>query len=101
MMTLEPTASATTLAVCADCVSYLANGEVEDGMGHFITAEHAARMHAVWGEDFDISLGALGKQDEEDEDGFIEPWFSWQPCDGCGSALGGDREYATAWTEQS
>jgi hypothetical protein len=96
MMTLEPT----TLAVCADCVSYLANGEVEDGMGHFITAEHAAKMHAVWGESFDISLGRLSDPGEEEREE-SESWFSWQPCDGCGSHLGGDREYATAWTEQS
>ena len=23
-----------------------------------------------------------------------EPWFSWQPCDSCGSRFGGDREAA-------
>ena len=26
-----------------------------------------------------------------------EGWFAWSSCDGCGSRLGGDRHYATAW----
>ncbi len=26
-----------------------------------------------------------------------EGWFSWSSCEGCGSGLGGDRHYATAW----
>ena len=26
-----------------------------------------------------------------------EPYFSWQPCDCCGSHLGGDREFATGY----
>ncbi len=32
-----------------------------------------------------------------------EPFFSWSPCDCCGSSLGGDREHATGWnpTEES
>ncbi len=32
----------------------------------------------------------------EDEGGNIDPWFSWSPCEMCGSHLGGDREYLRA-----
>ena len=36
---------------------------------------------------------AIENYEADDE----EPFFSWSECDGCGSNLGGDREYATAW----
>ena len=26
-----------------------------------------------------------------------EPFFSWRPCDCCGTSLGGNREHATGW----
>lgn len=73
----------TTLEICVDCLFYLANGEVTDGEGNDITAAHGAAIASVWG------------------DAERDPWFSWSSCDGCGSTLGGDREYATAWTPKS
>jgi len=30
--------------------------------------------------------------DEETGEGYMEPFFSWSPCECCGSTLGGDRE---------
>jgi hypothetical protein len=34
----------------------------------------------------------------EDEGGNPDPWFSWRPCECCGSPLGGNREYLFAWS---
>ena len=42
----------------------------------------------------DYSYWSSGYCDECDECGDnteSEPWFSWQPCELCGSTLGGDR----------
>lgn len=86
------------LEICADCLFYLANGEVTDAEGNDITAEHAAKMAARWGTEFAITPGSLECARCSPEDGAsCEPWFSWRRCDGCGSTLGGDREHATAW----
>jgi len=90
------TGTPTTLHVCVDCLMLLANGEVFDAHGDDITAQHAAKIDAIWG-DTELTLGHVDAEEESD----AEPWFSWQPCDGCGSTLGGDREYATAWTEEA
>jgi len=38
-----------------------------------------------------------GTYDEETGEGYMEPWFSWSPCDCCGSTLGGDREECAGW----
>ena len=32
-----------------------------------------------------------------DRETFDEPFFSWQPCQCCGSSLGGNREHATGY----
>lgn len=85
------TTTATTIEVCVDCLHLLANGECPDDTD---TELHALKMAAVWG-DAEITLGAL---DEDDDGDGPEPFFSWSPCDGCHSQLGGDRELATAWT---
>ncbi len=29
----------------------------------------------------------------KDQGGNVDPWFSWTPCECCGSTLGGNREY--------
>lgn len=64
------------------------------------------RMAAEWPPDeFHITLGHLHDEcddqwcdhDNEDTAGEPEPWFSKSECEGCGSPLDGDREYATAW----
>jgi hypothetical protein len=90
-MTLEGTVP-TDIEVCTDCILLIANGETTDGDG-IAADKHAKRMEAVWGIPVDITLG--GRDDIEDDD----PHFSWKPCEGCGSPLGGDRYAATAWTE--
>lgn len=77
-----------TLEICADCVQWLANGEVENPDPAFNPDNLADR---------DITLGALASECEACADGFCEPWFSWHRCDGCGSTFGGDREHATEW----
>jgi hypothetical protein len=88
------------LSICTDCLLYLANGEVTESNGDDITAAHAAKMAAVWGDDFDISPGSLECENCPTDDGSnCEPWFSYTQCDGCGTTLGGDRSHATAWVK--
>ncbi len=38
-----------------------------------------------------------GTYDEETGEGSMEPFFSWYPCQCCGSTLGGDREECSGW----
>jgi hypothetical protein len=73
------------IGICTDCLYLLANGEGTEDV-----AEALAKRWPVG----TITLGSI---DEEEDDS--EGWFSWQPCDGCGSTLGGDRYPATGWTE--
>jgi hypothetical protein len=72
------------LSVCEDCLSLIANGTISDDLDPTADEAHAARMDALWpGEDVETVC-------PEDCDG----WFSWAPCDGCGSTLGGTRHPA-------
>lgn len=34
-----------------------------------------------------------------DRECFDEPFFSWRPCNCCGTTLGGDRQYATSYKD--
>ena len=91
------------LDACTDCAMFIANGEVTDGEGNDITAEVYRRIAMVWG-DAEITLGVRrGECDycptESGED--CEPWFSCSPCECCGSSLGGNREHATMWVDES
>lgn len=94
------------LEICIDCVSLLANGEVFDSEGNNIATEHAAAIEREW-PDTEITLGRMHTEEclrfsdccEHTDGPEPEPWFSWSPCEACGSTLGGDREYATAWIE--
>lgn len=72
------------IEICQDCLFILANGEGPDDV-----AEALAKRWPVG----TITLGRI--TDPDDPEGF----FSSSPCDGCGSTLGGDRYYATGWTE--
>ena len=92
-----------TISICADCVYFLAYGRLDgqtmdDNPGADVV--HAAKMQAQWG-DTEITPGCdstctkHGAVDDRYDD--PKPWFSWSSCDGCGTTLGGDREYATAW----
>ena len=40
----------------------------------------------------------LDKESVGEEDGNNDSWFSWHPCECCGSHLGGMREYLFAWS---
>ena len=93
-----------TISICVDCVYFLAYGRLDDTTmeeNPNAGTEHAAKIHLRWGE-FEITPGCgstceeHGSVDDRDDDE-PEPWFSWSPCEGCGSSLGGYREHATAW----
>lgn len=73
---------------CVDCLMLLANGETDPDWDEAETAEYLARLEArgVTGENVTIAC---------DED--CEGWFSWSPCDVCGSTLGGDRHPVVFW----
>ena len=79
--------------ICTDCLTVLANGIEGDE-----TLEVAAqRLTDLWPGDSPVTTPAvtLGRIGDDDPD--ADPHFSWQPCDGCGSTLGGDRHPATGW----
>jgi hypothetical protein len=68
--------------VCVDCGFYLANGlpdETEQGWSPEL-------IDARW-KDYQLVNG----DSEKDHD------FSWTPCEGCGSPLGGARMHCVAW----
>lgn len=69
--------------VCVDCGFYLANGVAEDDEDH--TATYAA-LDRNW-KGYVIVNGDSDKDHE----------FSWSPCEGCGSKLGGARMHCVAW----
>lgn len=73
------------IEICQDCLFLLANGEGPDDV-----AESLAKR-------WPIGTITLGSPDRPNE--YELEFFSTSPCDGCGSTLGGDRYYATGWTE--
>jgi hypothetical protein len=72
----------TEIQVCVDCLLLIANGETTEST---TVEEHAAKMDALWSDDWHIVLGSDGESN-----------FSWSSCEGCGSKLGGARETAFA-----
>ena len=71
--------------VCDDCAHVLANGANSPE-----TERAAFGLSETWPEN-DLVLGCpIGCCPEE-----AEPWFSWQPCEGCNSPEGGNRQHAT------
>lgn len=103
-----------TIEICTDCVMFLANGQCEgcescvmnepwfsDRQGEPPTCQTVGdRMAAVWpvGQ-WDITLGHRHSDNccPVDSAGEPEPFFAWSDCEGCGSSLAGDRQYATVW----
>ncbi len=93
------------ISICVDCLMLLANGEVFDSEGNDISDSHAREIEREW-PGIEITLGRVQEWDESDEDFEAgqeyesEGWFSWYRCQGCGSRLGGQRYYATAWVRE-
>ena len=79
------------LAVCVDCMFLIANGETDPD---FDVDAWAAKVERNWpsAEGWHLGLGWFENPDAEE----TEHWFSWSPCEGCGSSLGGDRYWAHA-----
>lgn len=117
-----PNANVSTIAICGDCVAYLANGaptrycfdcRLAYGGGVVTvdspiacpqcgndeyTSDYASRLA-----DADVTLGATDCAycaDGEETLPPCEPWFSWRPCELCDSPDGGDREHATLWVDR-
>lgn len=90
------------LAVCTDCLTWIANGEGDPNW----TEEELAAYLVDFGRGSDglsfLSPGSLHKDcthtagEDCPED---EGWFSWSPCDICRRPLGGSRYPATAEIE--
>ena len=80
------TIDADNLEFCTDCVQIIANGEVTGSDGNDITNRINAAQVEIWGQGIDGALGLVLTCPDD-----CEGWFSWSPCDGCGSTLGGDR----------
>ena len=74
------------LEVCVDCTQLIANGE-----DHTEEQDLEKKIEKQWGE----LAGHLVMSCDEG----CEGEFSWRPCDGCGSTLGGDRHKATVLCE--
>ncbi len=75
------------LSICSDCLLWIANGD--DSSLSAETVSEAAHLLAVQ-TSAALEPGTtvfLGGDDE---------WFSWAPCDACGTLLGGSRH--EAWT---
>lgn len=71
----------TDIRICSDCAMMAANAEGEP--------EHAEAMVKHLGEGVRVVVG------------YLDESFSWSPCQGCGSTLGGYRHFATIfWTEE-
>lgn len=69
---------------CTDCIMYLANGEVPEDDENPWKPEDVDSRWQGW------NVCVAG--DEKTEE-----YFSWQPCDVCGSRLGGNRCPCVAW----
>lgn len=67
-----------TLMACQDCLTLVANGEPADGRPG-LEAEIAAHLELE-----PLQHLICGESDHDEE-------FSWQPCECCGSKLGGSR----------
>ncbi len=76
----------TDIQVCADCILYIANGDLpEDDNSNGWRPE---QFETKW-KGYQVCAG-YSDQDNE---------FSWSSCDGCGSVLGGSRHHCHAWED--
>lgn len=101
--------NAQRIEICDDCLLLLANGPCEgcttcvfsDKPSEEDCQTVRARMAELWAT-HEITLGHLHDEcdDCDDPETGGEPWFSMADCEGCGSALGGNRQYATVWPQE-
>ena len=66
------------IALCDDCLMFVANGTLgqdDDAADDF----HAEKIFARWSDEWTLTYDV------------VDPHFSWSECDGCGSTLGGSR----------
>lgn len=71
------------LNACVDCLVFLANGEEPPERPNL-----RAEIEKAW----PFTKWVLEPACDEESEG----WFSWSPCDVCGSALGGERHVVVA-----
>ena len=95
----------TTLHLCLDCTLAVAGYDAHE-LGRVLPLATVQFIERVG---LNISAGSLDQHTGDcisDEDGQIYPTddcqcdyisFSWSPCDGCGSKLGGERQAHTLW----
>jgi len=74
--------------VCVDCGFYLANGMPDESDPEW----SPEKIEAHWPSD---QWHLVNGDSEKDHD------FSWSPCEGCGTRLGGYRYHCTAWEDKA
>ena len=92
MTTYGISETGTTINVCVDCLMVAANGETEG-------TPDREPLGLVG--DREVTTGCLVHEfdaDEQQSECRDEHGYSWSPCQGCGSKLGGDRYPLTYWT---
>ena len=114
------------LDICVDCLMLVANGGVDSvepswcpdehrdrspyaadycgGTCETAAENHVAAVERLHPEPWHLEVGSRdcewcgvdvhGYRAELED---CEPWFSWSPCHGCGSGLGGSRMHGLAW----
>jgi len=78
----------TDLWACADCIMFIANGEMEGAGEHW----DPDNIDKNWPDHHVVPDGPHEDEDEEAD----QMAFSWSSCDCCGSRLGGSRHRVAA-----
>ena len=79
------------LSVCADCLMFIANGDLPTDDDPERDAEIIAGVEREQASGSHLCAGGI----DDDPDAPDEGGFSWSSCDCCNSSLGGDRFKAT------
>lgn len=89
----NPLLDITPLRACVDCLWFVAYGEVLPD-SHRSENALAFAINQRWPGDVHVSFGWPSEADDNPDDDCLG--FSWQPCECCGSRLGGDRHKLSA-----
>jgi hypothetical protein len=81
-----------TLIACEDCCRFVANGDVPEDRPT-ISDDIRARITPA-------TTVHLVNATDEDDNPTGEDWFSWSPCECCGSPLGGMRNHLAVLTAE-